>query len=323
MKIRLSEATFEEVPTSILIKGFFMLFKTKSMFLGLAATALTCAASIASAAPTVCTVLPSGSTYDATIAVASNFYGPAQDLVTSFIANDPAGSGKKIRVCQNSTATLDTEIRTGTSGYSLLLAANASTPNALVGTAYVQSGATSRLYAKGIPVIFAPTTAVANVGTFISGLGSGTAATISSAVSPAIAINTTNSQKVAVANPTLAPYGLAASSILNDMGLWNASSPVPSWMHNPLYDNIDLTYAAVIGGTDKSGFVSKAQICGNLGTVTYIAFTGYLLNQNGILINSGNSTQNALGSSIMSYMLSNSSPTFWSTFLTNHCYNTI
>lgn len=303
-----------------------MLLRKKHFSFGLVTAALVCSASIASAAPTVCTVVPSNSTYDATIAVASNFYGPAQSLVADFTATGKPGAGKYIRICQNSTAVLNTEIRTGTSGYSLFLAANAATPNALVGTSYVQTSATSDLYAKGVPVIFGLTSSVPNVGTLIPGLGSGTAATKSGAVTSADAINTTNAQTIAVANPTAAPYGAAAVTILTAMELWD--DPIPSYIHTPLYDNIDVTFQSVTAGTNKSGFVSKSQICGGIAPVspviyTYIAFTGYLLDQKGILINSGNSTQNALGASLKSFMLSNPSPTYWSTFLSTNCYASI
>ncbi len=107
-------------------------------------------------------------------------------------------------------------------------------------------------------------------------------------------------------------------------------SPLPSFLSS-LYGNIDLTFQSVASSpyTNKSGFVSKAQICDGIGSPTptyiYVQFTGsnYILAQSGILIASGNSTQDTIGASIFSYMLSNSSPTFWPDFLTAHCYGQI
>ncbi|MFC7286782.1 substrate-binding domain-containing protein [Herminiimonas glaciei] len=306
-----------------------MSFSTKHVSSGIAAVALVCATSLALAAPTVCTVVPSGSPYDATIAVASNFYGPAQNLVTDFTAAGKPGAGKRIRICHNATADLNTEIRTGTSGYSLFLAANASTPNGLVGTTYVQSGATSDLYAKGIPVLFARSATVSSVKTLIPALPNGASANVSFVATPAFSLSTANSQTVAVADPVAAPYGNAAVTILADMGHTVSSSSIPAWVNNPLYGNISLTFDAVATSPfpNKSGFVSKAQICDGVAPAspviyTYVAFTNakYVLNQNGILIDSGNAGQNALGASLRTFMLANSDPNYWSGFLSTHCY---
>ncbi|MFG1270486.1 substrate-binding domain-containing protein [Xanthobacter versatilis] len=289
-------------------------------------------------AATVCTVVPSSATYDATIAVASNFYGPAQDLLTSFTSSGKPGAGYHFRVCHNATGDLDAEIRTGTSGYSLFLAADTATPHDLVGTPYVQSGATDFLYANGIPVLFARYATVSDVQTLMPSVSSGVSATLSAKMTGATALSTTNSQTIAVANLDSAPYGEAAYYIMRDMGLWSATHPenIPSSVSNPLYDNIALTFQSVANSpyTNKSGFVSKAQICSGISssppTYIYIAFTyngtvspptdAYLRKQSGILIASGNSTQNSWGVAIKNYMLSNSDPTYWPTFLNTHCY---
>jgi molybdate transport system substrate-binding protein len=310
-----------------------MSYKTKHLLFGIGAIILASGSSSALAAPTVCTVVPSAGTPDTTIAVASNFYGPVQDLITNyFTASGQPGYGKRINVCHNSTTTLDTEIRTGTSGYSLFLAANAASPDGLVGTGYVQTGATSNLYARGIPVMFARYATVSNVQTLIPAVSSGVSATISAVVTTSEALSTANSQTVAMANYTLAPYGETARVILGDMGYTVTTGSVPAWMHSPLYDNIDLTFQSVTMGSpppNKSGFVSKAQICSgidpNSPVYTYIEFTNskYVLDQKGILIKSGDSTQNALGASLFNYMLSNGDPDFWPDFLTDHCYGQI
>jgi hypothetical protein len=293
------------------------------------AAGLAVTASSAWAAPTVCTTVPSGPTYDATIAVASNFFGPAQDLVTLFTAPGAPGEGSAIRICHNATATLLDQIENAAPTYSLFLAAD-DTTDSLVSSPYVPVGATSETYATGIPVLFARQVTVGDVQTLIPGVSSGVSATISSVVTGSEALNPTNAQTVAVANPTLAPYGNAAKLIIQDMGFtWNPPSS-PTWISS-LYDNISLTFnsVAVTPFPNKSGFVSKAQICsgitGSPPTYVYVEFTNskYLLNQKGILIDSQDSNENNLGAALWDYMLDNPNMSFWPNFLSTHCYGPI
>jgi hypothetical protein len=64
---------------------------------------------------------------------------------------------------------------------------------------------------------------------------------------------------VAIANPALAPYGVAAQTVLT--GRYGLESPLSS---NPLvneYDNITLTFQAVIDKKDPVGFVAMSAIC--------------------------------------------------------------
>lgn len=316
-----------------------MSFKAKHLFLGVIAAAGVAAASPALAAPDVCTVVPSNLTYDATIAVASNFYQPAQDLVADFTSPGQPGDGYHIRICQNSTTTLYNEIITGTAGFSLFLAANTATPVSLQGTAYVQTGATAQLYALGIPVLFGRynATTLPDTHTLIPALASGHRTdTINSQVTTSQALSTSNSQTVAVANVTAAPYGTAAQNILADMGYTVSNTTIPTWVHSPLYDNIDLTFQSVASSPypNKSGFVSKSQVCDGSGSIdsSYVGIefkynsnssSNYLPFQSGILVTSGNSGQDAIGASIFSFMLSNSDPTYWSDFLVAHCYEQI
>ncbi len=316
-----------------------MSIRAKQLFLSLAGAVFAFAASPAWAQTTNCIVVPSSTSYDATIAVASNFYGPAQDLIATYTSTGQPGAGKHIRICENATAVLNTEIRTGTSGYSLFLAANTTTPTGLQGTSYVQSGATAKLYANGIPVLFARYATVSDVATLMPTQSSGVSASLDYSDLSFDQLDTSASQTVAVADPTAAPYGDASFRILaspppnTGMGFFAyppTPSPLPGWMSSP-YGNIDLTFQSVASSPypNKSGFVSKAQICTGIGssppTYIYVQFTNsaYVLQQAGILIASGNSTQDGIGASIFSYMLSNPSPTFWPDFLDAHCYGQI
>lgn len=279
-----------------------------------------------------CNVVPSSGTWDGTIAVASNFYGPAQDMIADFTASGAPGFGKHIRICHDSTGVLNSEIRSGNSNhYSLFLAANATTPQGLQSSGFEQSGATAQSYAQGIPVLFARKATVTDVSTLVPSQ-SGDSATISSNSLTSHALDTTNAATVAVADPTPAPYGNAAFKVMAGMGLFSYTTPgtepnpLPAYLSSK-YSNIDLTFQSVAASPypNKSGFVSKAQICGGIGggspTYVYVAFTGsnYLLDQKGILIASGDGTD-SIGSDVFDWMLSNPSGTYWSTFLTNHCY---
>ena len=292
---------------------------------------------------------PASGSYDATIAVASNFFEPAKDLRANFTASGQPGFGKVIRICHGSTGSLTTEITSGNANaYSLFLAANMDAPINLE-TNYpslVQSGATSELYAEGIPVLFALKGTIANVSTMVSSQ-SGTSATINYNNLTSDALNTAvpgGAGPVAVALPTPAPYGNAAFKIMsnnpNGMGLFNytvgGTEPAAgtyAYLSSTYYANIDLTFASVTGGTNKSGFVSKAQICNGIAPAasppnhlyTYIEFTGsnYRLLQGGIRIASGVPAQDTIGTNLLNFMLNNSSPTYWPNFLTAHCYGQI
>ena len=300
--------------------------------------ALTGLATTGHAAPTECKIWPDDgtTTYDAKIAVASNFYEPAKDMILDFTT----GTSLHINVCQNSTGALYNEIITGSAGYSLFLAADTARPNLLVGTTYIQSGATVQLYALGIPVLFGlyNSSTLPDTHTLIPALPSGhRASDIATQVSSAQLISSTNAATVAVADVSAAPYGTAAQSILADMGVTVNNTTIPTWIHSPLYANIDLTYQSVAGTSppNKSGFVSKAQVCDGSGHIDTSLFVGiefkynggtssdYLPYQSGILTTSNNSSQDAIGASIFSFMLSNSDPTYWSDFLVAHCYEQI
>lgn len=294
------------------------------------------AAAPAMAAPS-CVVWPNAmATPDVKVAVAANFFGPMKDLVTLWTGVGEPGAGKNVNICQDSTGNLDAAIRLGSSGYALFLAADDTTPDNLVGSGYEQTSATSKLYANGIPVFMALNSTVSDVHTLMPNLaGPADHASLSGVMTSTDAISIANSQTIAVADPgsnpptvVNAPYGYAAYLIMTDMGLtWSSFSSPPSGVH-ALYPNITNTFNSVTDTTNKSGFVSKSQICSGIAPIhgsppdyTYIEFTNakYMRVQKGILIKSGDNTQNGLGASIFNYML-NQGGTFWDDFLEDHCY---
>jgi molybdate transport system substrate-binding protein len=272
-------------------KGKTMLnLQIKKWVLGISGLVLGAASSLAwSQTPTICTNV-GGTTPDISIAVASNFYGPAQSIAASFVATGAPGAGKVVRICQNSTGLLVNEINTGTTSYTLFLAANASAPLD-ISTTYRGTN-TPFTYANGIPVLWSSHLTTAQL--------------MSGGV-----INQTNVTSLAIGNPDLAPYGLAAETILTDLGQWEDQ---PSdWITE--YDNISLTYNAIAAGTQIAGFVSKAQVCQQLGTgYGYHQFAStYDIIQKGILLLPANATTSAFKDYLLSAPVQSS-------LVSNFCY---
>ncbi|HET6419270.1 MAG TPA: hypothetical protein VFG19_03885 [Geobacteraceae bacterium] len=292
--------------------------------------------SVSWAAATECTEKKVGTgVKTAKIAVASNFFTAAKDLVTAF-QKTTAGANTAITICENSTTHLLAEIKNGTElppsvfptdpgfpRYNLFLAANAAAPNSLQSS----TGTISYTYAIGIPVFFGLRTKVPTVGDLITGLGSGYSATITASTSELspYAVNKVTAPYVALAG-TGAPYGVMSHTILNAMEGTHIPSVLPSWVYSTLFANIDLTYDAVIAGTGgiRSGFVSKGQICGQLGSVTYVEFTDSTceLDQKAILLKKSNGSPNATAAALNNYIQGRITNGTWDTFLSAHCYGT-
>ena len=64
-------------------------------------------------------------------------------------------------------------------------------------------------------------------------------------------------QQVAIADPSVAPYGVAAQTVLT--GRYGVAFSLPSFVHT--YSNITATFNAVIAGTEPRGFVAMSAIC--------------------------------------------------------------
>jgi molybdate transport system substrate-binding protein len=207
-----------------------------------------------------------------TIAVASNFFDPAQGVAQRYINDvDPDAV---INVCSNASGILVREINGGNPAeYTLFLAANATFPDDIT----VPTSGGSFPYVKGIPVLWSNSITEA-------------AMLQSAAVPGGFQINPANVTSLVIANPADAPYGAAAQTILTAINQWYVSPATPPWRQD-VEANVDLAYQDILNVTDVAGFVSKAQICPNLPlppTTGYHDFgSTYYFNQNGILINPG------------------------------------
>jgi ABC-type molybdate transport system substrate-binding protein len=71
----------------------------------------------------------------------------------------------------------------------------------------------------------------------------------------------TNQQPVAIADPNLAPYGVAAQTVLT--GRYGLMPPLSSNPRVHEYPNITATLNAVLAKTDPVGFVAMSAICSN------------------------------------------------------------
>ncbi|MDX1696583.1 MAG: molybdate ABC transporter substrate-binding protein, partial [Ketobacteraceae bacterium] len=110
---------------------------------------------------------------------------------------------------------------------------------------------------------------------------------ISSQMSLAQVIQQPDLQRMALANPRLAPYGIAAVQVLDNLGLKEASRP--KWV---LGENIAQTYQFVHSGNADIGFVALSQlVSGNTGPIGfYITVPGHLhepIRQDAVLLRKG------------------------------------
>ena len=190
------------------------------------------------------------------LAVASNFFGvpPSNsaitDLITAFEKENP--NYRVVVVDNGATATLADHIINGnTRRVDLFLAADTATPldlltnhfglvttynNSLTPPLYIFN------YAQGLLAI------LSNVRTVDLSCDTGTCG-----YDPKVY------RTVAIADPSLAPYGVAAQSVL--IGRYGLAPPLSSNKKVHEYPNITATYDAVIARTDPVGFVAMSAIC--------------------------------------------------------------
>ena len=277
----------------------------------------------------VCTINPLtspdvDSTHPATkfaiIGVASNFWGPhpelpnppiptspALSMVNNFLTNTTAPvTSTAITICHNATSTL----KANYNKYDFLFLAD--------GTAG-SVGSFPFSYARGVPVVFGYDKDISDVSQLIIAPGgiSGPSAEISGLISNSYSV-AGNTQYLALADPSLAPYGLATQKILTPM----STGYPPLTAYPTLFPNIGLTFEKV--GTNPgqgyvtSGFVSKGQICTLQNIVTFVEFTNneYTLDQTASVIHTSNLT--AMG--MYSWIQIQRTGPYWNAFLAGFCY---
>ena len=166
---------------------------------------------------------------DVLVAVAANFTAPAKELAPIFEKQ----TGHKLILSFGGTGMFYGQIKNG-ADFDVLLAADAKTPKKAIEEGYAVAG-TSFTYAVGKLVLW-----------------SSDAQKITDA--PAL-LKKVDFNKCAVANPKLAPYGLAAYEALKAMGIFEKVQP--KFVEG---DNIGKTFNFVKTGNAEVGFVALSQV---------------------------------------------------------------
>ncbi len=174
----------------------------------------------------ICTAVQAA---DVSVAVAANFSAPAQKLAQAFEQD----SGHRLRLSPGSTGSLYAQIRNG-APFQVLLAADDATPFKLEQEGLGIAG-TRMTYATGRLALWSRQ----------AGLVDAQGALLRS---PQL-------QRLAVANPRLAPYGAAAWEAMTNLGV--LADLQPRLVQG---DNIAQTYQFVATGNAQAGFVALSQV---------------------------------------------------------------
>src|SRR5215510_13501148 len=200
------------------------------------------------------------------LAVASNFYGvpPSNSAITDLInAFEDANPHYTVTVVDNgATATLASHIINGNAlKVDLFLAADTETPLDLL------INHLSLVAAYNFSSSFTPPLYTFDYAVGILALLSNTPGVDLSCETGTCGYDPNVYATVAIADPSLAPYGVAAQTVLT--GRYGLTPPLSS---NPLvheYPNITATFDAVIARTDPVGFVAMSAICSEGNYPTY------------------------------------------------------
>ena len=174
--------------------------------------------------------LPLAQAESLTIAVASNFRVPAEQIVAKFEQQ----TGYEVRISSASTGKLYAQIISG-APFDLLLAADSDRP-LLLEKAGIGISGTRRTYAIGGLVLWSrdPANAGADCRRLLDDL---------------------DAARLAIANPKTAPYGIAAQQFLTNAGLWERV--LPRLVYG---ENIAQALHFVATGNASFGLVAAAQL---------------------------------------------------------------
>ncbi len=198
---------------------------------------------------------------EAKIAVASNFSAPAEALSKAFSAS----SGHNYALSSGSTGKLYAQIRNG-APFDLLLSADQKTPQKLIDERL--ASASSRFtYAQGTLVLWSADAKL---------LGDGAAV-----------LRAGNFRHLAMADPALAPYGLAAQQTIAELGLTTVLKP-----KLVIGESIGQSYQFAATGNAELGFIAWSQVLkgGQLsGGSAWVVPTEHYqpIKQDAVLLNAG------------------------------------
>ena len=210
------------------------------------------------------------------VAVASNLAAPIQRIAAAFKRD----TGHDAVIALGSTGKLYAQVRNG-APFEVLLAADAETPRRLEAEGLARAG-TRVTYAFGQLVLWSAE---------------------SGKVDPRGDVLRTPHGKLAIADPRVAPYGMAAVETLKNLGLYDAWQPLLVQG-----ENIGQAYQFVYSGNAALGFVALSQVAED----TRIARgSGWIvpahlytpLQQDAILLNAG--AGNPVASLFLGYLRTN------------------
>lgn len=165
----------------------------------------------------------------ARVAVASNFADAARELARDYARE----SGHRIDVSAASTGKLYAQIRNG-APFDVLLAADAATPRKLAAERRAE-GATLHDYAVGRLVLWSRNPALVKDGEALLRRG--------------------RIDRLAIANPDLAPYGGAARDVLRRVGRWESLKP-----RLVMGENVGQATQFVVTGTAPLGLLPRSLV---------------------------------------------------------------
>lgn len=164
-----------------------------------------------------------------TLAVAANFAAPVKALATSF-AN---ATGHTAKLSFGATGAFYTQIKNG-APFDVLLAADDERPALLEKEGFAVPG-TRFTYAVGQLALWSAKAGVVD--------------------NQGAVLRTGQFNKLAIANPKLAPYGAAAVEVMQQLGVYTALAP-----KLVTGDSISQAYGFVSSGNAELGFVALSQI---------------------------------------------------------------
>ena len=164
---------------------------------------------------------------EALVAVASNFTAPAKDLAAMF----EKATGHKITLSFGSSGKMLAQIVNG-APYDVFMSADQAKPEKLEHDGLAVKG-TRFTYALGTLALW----------------------TADSGSSAEAILRNDQYQHIAIANPRLAPYGVAAEQVLEHLDLTGSSQP-----RRVMGENITQTWQFIASGNAEIGFVALSQV---------------------------------------------------------------
>lgn len=176
---------------------------------------------------------------EALVAVASNFGAPARELASRFEQE----SGHTLKLAQGSSGKLFAQVRNG-APFDVFLSADQEFPARLVEQTSAVQGS-QFTYALGALALWSASNEEVLSADSLSALTS-----VSAALAP---------DKIAIANPRIAPYGLAAQQVMDSAAL--PAGTAKRLAARVVYgENIAQTFQFVQTGNARMGFVALSQV---------------------------------------------------------------